>query len=137
MRKDIIFMLIGLLLCVVSFSQKSATDSSCNCREIMEKISYYWKLDSLASNGFRLYVYEKFLTCNRNNVNRASILDKLGTPNLIWKTNKGHEYVYYYYDGSKDLRQKKGGLAECLYISFQFGIYDKFLSSVEEGLLDK
>lgn len=101
----------------------------------MTQVSYFWKLDSLANNGFRLYSYKKLVNCKIDKVNRGVLLAKLGKPNKILKTNKGSEYLYYCYD-SKAMLKEVDFPFECLYINFKFDKYDKFLSSIEEGVLD-
>jgi len=98
-------------------------------------VSYYWKLDSLANNGFRLYAYQDLLKSKIDKVDRAFLLDKLGKPNQIEQTNHGKEYIYYFYD-SKKMPKENGRPFECGYISFKFGEYDKYLSSIDEGVLD-
>ncbi len=110
-------------------------DTSCNCTKVISDLSYYWKLDSLANNGFRLCTYKRLLNCRIDKVYRGLLLDKLGKPNTVRKTNYGTEYVYYFYD-SKTMSKENERPFECLYISFKFGEYDKYLNAVEEGLID-
>jgi len=98
-------------------------------------LSYYWKLDSLANNGFRLYAYKNILHCKVDKVARAFLFDKLGKPNKTWKTNKGVDYVYYYYD-SKAMPKEFGSPLDCGYISFRFDKYEKYLLSIDEGNID-
>ena len=47
--------------CTRGYSQKATVDTSRSCLQVANELSYYWKLDSLANNGFRLYTYKKFL----------------------------------------------------------------------------
>jgi hypothetical protein len=117
------------------YSQKSIPDTSNTCSNVMSIVSYYWKLDSLANNGFRLYAYKDLVNSKIDKVYRALLLEKLGKPNQIKRTNHGTEYIYYYYD-SKKMPKEFGGPFECGYISFKFGEYDKYLSSIDEGVFD-
>ena len=129
------FVLMAVCFYVKSFGQEESADSSQYCSRIISQISYYWKLDSLTNNGFRLCAYKDILNSKIDKVYRGLLLDKLGRPNATRKTNFGTEYVYYFYD-SKAMPEEKERPFECLYISFVFGEFDKYLSSIEEGLID-
>lgn len=133
--KTLFLMIMVLCLCEVACSQKTKPDTSNNCSNTISLISYYWKLDSLANNGFRLYTYRDLLKCKIDKVTRAFLLDRFGKPNTTRKTNHGTEYVYYYYD-SKTMPKEFGRPFEAGYISFLFGEYDKYLSSIDEGDID-
>lgn len=109
---------------------------SCDCAKVIDELSYYWKLDSLANNGFRFYTYDRFMKCRLEKVYRALLLDKLGHPNEIRKTNKGIEYIYYYYDG-KSMPKNFDGPPACWYISFAFGEYDKYANNLTKGDIDR
>jgi hypothetical protein len=118
-----------------AFSQNEEQDSIHKCSVLINRMSYYWKLDSLANNGFRLYAYKDLLKCKVDKLTRAFLLEKFGKPNTIRKTNHGTEYLYYFYD-SKAMPEKFGRAFEAGYISFLFGEYDKHLTSIEEGTID-
>lgn len=64
------------------------------------------------------------------------MLEKLGKPNELRKTNKGIEYVYYYFDIKAMPKGYDAPLA-CWYISFKFDEYEKYLLSIEEGDIDR
>lgn len=134
--KILISVILGLGFFKNGFSQKAIVDTSCNCTKVINDLSYYWKLDSLANNGFRLYTYKNLLKCKVDKVYRGLLQDKLGKPNEIRKTNKGMEYVYYYFD---ILKMPKGydAPAACWYISFKFDEYEKYLKEIEEGDIDR
>lgn len=123
-----------LILLTVGKSQQ-IVDTSNNCTNIINRLSYYWKLDSLGTNGFRLYTFEKILKSHFDNVSRSLILDKLGQPNQIVKSNYGQEYRYYYYDFG---RMPKGfdGAPAIYFLTFKYGDYDKFAKVVEIGFSD-
>lgn len=121
-----------------SFSQQPESDSSFNCSVILNRVSYFWKLDSLANNGFRLLSYKQILNSKvqNNEVGRAFLLNKLGNPNKVWRTNKGVEYVYYVYDRKLIPREHENAM-DCLYLSFKFDEYEKHLISIEDGSLER
>lgn len=127
--------ILFLFFCKNMNGQKAMPDTSNRSSNVINIVSYYWKLDSLANNGFRLYAYKDLLNSKIDKVYRSFLLEKLGKPNQIRKTNHGVEYIYYYYD-SKALTKEHGKPFECGYISFKFGEYDKYLTSIDEGMLD-
>ena len=130
------FLYIVLFLTFISiktFSQETKTFHSDSCRYVLNEISYFWKLDSLANNGFRLYAYEKLLKCKLNSITYEELFDKLGKPNIIRHTNKGVEYVYYYYNG--DLFKKIPNMPwEQLYLCFEFKNGSKYIASITDGV---
>jgi len=134
--KSPLLLFIALCVCSIAYSQPKTVDTSCSCSKAISQVSYYWKLDSLANNGFRLYAYKGLLNCKIDKVYRALLLEKLGKPNELRKTNKGTEYVYYYFDIKTMPKDYDAPLA-CWYISFKFDEYEKYLQSVEEGDIDR
>ena len=133
--KRLIF--LCLIICSTShiWSQDTASDTLPKCSRIITELSYYWKLDSLANNGFRLYTHHKFLNCKIDKIDRAYLFEKLGKPSYIQKTNYGTEYYYYYFD----IRQMPKGYSapySCWYISFIFDEFKKHLSSTRDGDID-
>ena len=133
--KPLLFFVIAISLCRNGSGQQATIDSTEYCSKIINQVSYYWKLDSLANNGFRLCAYKRLLNCRLDKIYRGLLLDKLGKPNTIRKTNYGAEYVYYVYD-SKAMPQENERPFECVYITFKFGEYEKYLNGVEEGVID-
>jgi hypothetical protein len=120
---------------VRGFCQKGKLNLSDSCSNIAELVSYYWKLDSLANNGFRLYAYNRILNCKIDKLSVSYLLDKLGKPNKVSKTNQGTQFVYYYYD-SKAIPSEKNRPFECGYIYFLFDDKKSMLTSIGEGVLD-
>ena len=117
-------------------TQDSKVDSIPSCLQVANEVAYYWKLDSLASNGFRLYTVEKFINCKIGIVYADLLLNILGKPNETWKTNKGTEYIYYYHDSKKMPRNYKGP-ASCRFIAFKFENNENKLSAISEGDIDR
>lgn len=132
--KKLLATFLFLILLNIGRSQQ-IVDTSNNCTNVINRLSYYWKLDSLGTNGFRLYTFKKILNSYLDNVSRALILDKLGQPNQIVKSNFGQEYRYYYYDFEK---MPKGfdGAPAIYFLTFKYGEYDKFAKAVDIGFSD-
>lgn len=111
-------------------------ETSRSCSQVVSELSYYWKLDSSANNGFRLYTYKKFLDCKPDKIYADVLLTKLGKPNETRKTNKGTEYIYYYFDIKAMPKGYSAPLA-CWYISFKFENDANYLSSIQQGDIDR
>jgi len=133
MKTLIIFFTICLSL--LGSAQGKKPDFSDSCSNMINILSYYWKLDSLGSNGFRLYTYDRLLKCKLNDVMDTVILSKLGRPNNIRLTNLGTQYVYYYYD-EKSIPPKRAHAFECGYIFFLIDTKTKRLLFIDQGVLD-
>ena len=118
-----------------SYSQKALRDTARTVLQVAKELSYYWKLDSLASNGFRLYTYEEFLKCNRDKVYADELLNRLGKPNKVRQTNKGIEYLYYCFDKRK-MPKNYNAPSAIWYIAFKFENEQNTLSTIEEGDID-
>lgn len=134
-------MKLSFLFCLLSVTFKCSCqvkllDEIRSCSEIMNEISYYWKKDSVANNGFRFYTYKMLLECKFDNLDTATLLSKLGQPNSLLKTNKGYEYRYFYFD---ILQMPKGydAPAACWYISFNFGLKGKYLLEIKTGDMER
>jgi hypothetical protein len=136
MKFPLSFVLIMIFACKGSYSQKLDMDTTQNCLDVIKEVSYYWKLDSLANNGFRLSTHEKFLECKPDKIYADVLLNTLGKPNEIRKTNKGTEYLYYYFD-IKSMPKDYSGPSACWYLSFKFENEENFLSSIEKGDIDR
>jgi hypothetical protein len=94
------------------------------------------KLDSLANNGFRRYTFTKFLNCKINKTYADVLLTKLGKPNEIRRTNKGTEYLYYYFEIRAMPKNYNVPMAYW-YINFKFENDKNYLASIEEGDIDR
>lgn len=133
--KKIILTIITISLFKYSNAQHKQNDSIATCSKVMQELSYYWKLDSLANNGFRYYTYDMLLKSKIDKVDRAYLFQKLGKPNYIQKTNKGVEFHYFYFD-KRTMPKDFTAPNACWYINFKFNDYDKYLSSITEGDTD-
>jgi len=133
MKTILILLFVGF--CMYGYSQNSKSNLSDSCSNIFNIVSYYWKLDSLANNGFRLYAYDRLLNCKNDSLTVVFLVDRLGKPNRIRTTNKGTEYLYYYYD-SKAMPEAKNISFECGYVYFLFDGERNQLTSVGKGIID-
>lgn len=96
--------------------------------EVLRDITFYWKKDSLANNGFRLQSYQRLLNAtidiNTGSFNIDSLKFFLGKPSVTWETNKGPVFVYYIRDG----RLVEPPDNELGFISFNFSVPSKKLT---------
>jgi hypothetical protein len=128
-----IFLIFFISLSVSGFAQSNKQFSSDSCRYVLNELSYFWELDSLANNGFRLFTHDRFLKCKLNNITVEELFTKLGKPNLVRPNNQGVEYVYYYYNGEL-LKKIPGMLEDQLYLVFEFRNSSKYLISINDGV---
>jgi len=100
-------------------------------------VGYFWRLDSLGINGFRLLASDKILNSQVDSIEKNFLFEELGKPNQIWEKpfGDGVLYVYHTYDVSKLPKDFDAPLA-CGYIAFLFIPGSKYLKSIEEGDID-
>jgi len=127
-----------LIICItkLTHAQVAKKDTLIATSKIINQLSYYWKLDSLAGNGFRLYTYNQLRKSNLDQVSKDFLLEKLGKPNQLRDTNHGTEYVYYYFDIKAMPKNYDAPLA-CWYIAFHFKINENLASEIVEGDIDR
>jgi hypothetical protein len=133
--KPLFCFLVVITVSFSSYCQNVKTDTV-SCLAIAKQLSYYWKLDSLANNGFRLYTYNKFLGCKLDDLSVEVLVTELGKPNEIRKTNKGTEYLYYFFD-IKQMPKHYDAPRTCEYLVFRFQTDRSFLSAIEFGDMDR
>ena len=119
-------------LCI---GQKSTLDTFSTTSSTISRLSYFWKLDSLANNGFRLCSYESILKSKVDTVPISFLLEKLGAPNKIQESNRGVDYIYYYFDYRK-MPEGFDAAYACFYISFFFEKNDDYLKSISRWSLE-
>lgn len=66
-----------------------------NCSKKIDELSFFWKMDSLGTNGFRAYTYKYLIECNKDSVTIDYLIDKLGKPNQISGGRSGETYYKY------------------------------------------
>ena len=134
-RKKIFFSVLVFLFTVCTNAQELPNISVYKCSELLEMYSREWKTDSLANNEFRINHYRYFLKSIIDSVHQDSILNKIGKPDKIRKTNHGTEFLYYFYN-AKTLHPGKDGPLAIWYIYFEFPDNKKLLSRIWEGDMD-
>jgi hypothetical protein len=133
--KFLFIILIFIASSLNSSAQKEKKDSLL-CSEMMNEVSYYWKLDSVPNNGFRYFTYHLFFKCKIDSIDRETLLTRLGNPNSIMETNHGFEYRYYVFDAVKMPKEFVSPLA-CWYISFNFDLTHKYIKEIETGDIER
>jgi hypothetical protein len=114
-------------------TRPNVKDSMSRCSNVIEEISYYWKLDSLANNGFRECAYKKVLKSKLDKISKSFLLEKLGKPNEISENFNGDTaFIYYYFDIKAMPKTYEAPLA-VWYISFFFKKNEDCASWVTEG----
>jgi hypothetical protein len=128
-------LIIGLIIISQSFacfSQVKDFKYNRTCSDIMNEVSYYWKLDSIPNNGFRFYTYRMFLSSKLDNITRETLLEKLGKPNSLIETNIDIQYRYYYFDIIK-MPKDFDAPYSTWFISFNFNPGSKYVTKIETG----
>jgi hypothetical protein len=133
--KSLLFLLLILSFSACIHAQKNKSILSPSTSNTLRIVSYFWKLDSSANNGFRLYAYDRVLASKIDTVSINYLIDMLGKSNRISNTNQGVIYVYYYLDSAK-MPKEFGKPFECGYIDFMFDEKTKLLTSISEGVMD-
>jgi hypothetical protein len=118
-----------------ALSQSKYDDSARNCSKVVSELSYFWKIDSLGNNGARYYSYHRLLHCKIDGINPEFLKEKFGRENMLRKTNKGVEYIYFCLD-AKALKKDYKGPYACWYVSFMFSPDQQTLLSIYEGDMD-
>src|SRR4051812_2068154 len=116
-------LLICTILMIVSFWSSSQNKSDYkkveSSSKVIKAMSGFWRIDSLANNGYRACAAERLLKTQVDTVTVEVLTAYFGKPNSIWSTNKGTEYIYNCYDSKKDPREKDHPF-DCVFISFLF-----------------
>lgn len=128
----VLFILSTVLTSLNCYSQGNRRDTVQVCSQLMKELGYFWKLDSLGNNGFRLYTYNKLLRCKIDEVTIAFLFSKLGKPNRVWAEGHGVVYRYNFFDYSKMPKGYDAPLS-CRFLSFVFRIDEKYLLFITEG----
>jgi hypothetical protein len=131
LKKNLLFLLFIIVSHLArgqAFNQASIKNDSIKCSKVLHNLSYFWKLDSLANNGFRQITLKRLLACALDTISKDFLLEQLGKPNKIWINNHVMEYVYFYYDYNATPKDTDYGFSsDCWYISFKFKEGEKYL----------
>ena len=136
MRYVLIFIIVIANFCFKGLSQVQVKEKS-NSQSLAKAItgmSYFWKLDSLANNGYRACSFNRLLNARLDSITVDFLISNFGQPNKIWETNKGKQYVYYCYD-HKNIPHEKNNPIECVYISFSFAKNESRFVGVGDGVI--
>jgi hypothetical protein len=137
MKKILIVIIVTVFIVTTKtvYCQQELAINKPSCSEIMRQLSYFWKLDSLANNGLRLYTYDKLLKSKIDSVTKEMLISELGKPNRVWEEAHGVVYVYHTWDVSKMPKDYDAPLS-CTYIAFVFNNQSKYLQNIREGDID-
>jgi len=133
--RQILLSILLLALFQATHAQKFIKDTLPTSK-VIKQLSYYWRIDSLAGNGFRLYSVNELLKSKLDTVSKDFLIEQLGKPNELRKTNHGTEYVYYFFDIKAMPKDYDAPLA-CWYIAFRFKMNEKNASEIVEGDIDR
>ena len=131
MKSYKIILVIFLLIYEKGFGQPIVPDSM-NCSKVIQQMSYFWKLDSLANNGFRVYAFRNLLDSKIDSISGDYLTKNFGKPDTIWRSEVGSSYIYFCFR-RKNLPEKSQGLFDDIYISFVFDLTEKKLLSVRHS----
>jgi hypothetical protein len=124
---------IGLLLISIdTLGQQLSKDTLNLCSRIIELKSYYWKLDSLGANGYRLCSSDEILKCQLDKIKLDDLLKYFGKPNKVEKSSQGVEYIYYYFDYRR-LPKEVNSVAAIYFIGFFFKDDSKYVNEITSG----
>jgi hypothetical protein len=117
--------------------QKKATKLSA----LIEAHSYWWRLDSLASNGYRLCSSKDFFKENIiiDQVSKDSLVSQFGKPSSIWDT-PGDQIIYrYYVYAFKTVpadQKEKFHFNAAMTLDFFFNQKTMIIDKVDQGTVD-
>ncbi|MFN4316149.1 MAG: hypothetical protein ACK4E0_17805 [Chitinophagaceae bacterium] len=94
-----VFICLGFSNFTLGQNKQYSQDSFRVCSKVIDEIGYFWKLDSLANNGFRRCAAKGIVESKLDRVSKAMLITHLGKPNSISeKFNGDIEFLYYYFD---------------------------------------
>ncbi len=131
----IIFALILLALSLNAHTQTKETKQR-KCSEIINELSYFWKLDSLGTNGLRLYSYDLILKARLDTLRFDTLFSKLGKSNMTLTSQKDVQYLYFYLDPRKLRATDYGSFGAIHYIGFTRKKNEDIISQISSWHLD-
>jgi hypothetical protein len=133
-----VYLILFLISISISAFSQQAESNSKDIASVVNDLSYFWKLDSLANNGFKLCTYNRIIDAksDSNTVSRGFLSNKLGKPNRILTSNKGVEWIYFVLNGKKMTKEYLRTSEECVYISFLFDKYERYLLFTCSDIID-
>jgi hypothetical protein len=137
MDKKYGFLLLFFILALPILGKSQQLDSNSTSR-LVENYSYFWRLDSLGSNGFRLQTYVSLLKSKIDTLTQETLIKEFGAPNKIWDhlSGKGKTYVYHVLNGSKMPKNSGYYSLGCTAVCFVFDSEDKYLIAIKQVDID-
>lgn len=129
-----IFFFVLILITSKITKAQSSNDCQHTCDYLYESISYFWKLDSLGTNGFRNEVHKCLFSCYNDSLNKEFILSRLGKPNESGRDSNSDYLIYHYFNG-RLLPKEAGFSMEFFFIIFRF-TKGKTIKSIAKGHYD-
>ena len=133
--KAFLFASIFCTLAIIALGQNKPSADANDCVTLMNRLSENWKQDSTGNNGFRRDNTKYLLSCKQQGLAKNLLLTYLGKPNQIRDTNKGKQFLYYYYD-FRTLPKGKDGPLGYAYIVFTVPDGQEYVSNIDEGDAD-
>lgn len=101
--------------------------------DYLESVSYFWKMDSLGTNGYRYCAYPLILNyIDKNKLTVEHLVNHLGKPTEISNNRGTTYYKYHYFNGS--LIPIEANLAtELFYIYFEANEGSNYISKIGKG----
>jgi hypothetical protein len=121
----------------IGLTNIQAQTRTVTCSEKLNQVSYFWKLDSLGTNGLRYWASFDFLDVKIDTLYYEDIITALGRPNQKWegfRTDKA-TLVYHTLDAAK--LPKVDLPYACYYIAFVFDTLSKRVISVYTDNMDR
>lgn len=131
-----IHIVIALLILSVSLQAQSEKIKQHKCSEVINELSYFWRLDSSGSNGFRLYTYELLLKSCLDSLKVDTLFSKLGKPNQTIISQKDVTYIYHYLNPKQVPDRDYGTFGAIYYIGFIQKNNSKVISNIYAWHLD-
>jgi hypothetical protein len=104
--------------------------------KVVKEISYFWKLDSLGSNGYRSMVV-RYLRTKSYDVDYEFMLTHLGkgiSNHFHFKSNEEYLYLLYYTFNTFNMGKEWKDARIADYIIFEFDARTKKLLSIKKGV---
>lgn len=137
--------IIVILFCCIGYraigQEEKKESKSVKLSELIEAHAYWWRLDSLANNGYRLCSSDGFLKKNIviDSVSRDFLVAQFGKPSRIWNT-PGTDIIYRYfiYDYKTLSEEQKTKMFFYAAVTLDFTLNEKTLlvEKLDQGSVD-
>lgn len=124
----------SIFICFSARAQNK--DPDVNEFDCFGDVSYFWKLDSLGLNGYRLEVYKKLEGCKNRDITKERLLKVLGKPNRITADNLGSSYYQYYFLNGRRIPSVAHYTKSVMFIYFRFDAHKPFVVYIGDDHYD-